>query len=100
VPQSKLDRQQSARAEFKQHRAEHSGAHKQQTDGPDRVLVNHIGVHDEAHDAAYVSIFKRAAPLITGRPPSLGGGLSPKGFHAFSGLARVASVESLLSPAR
>jgi hypothetical protein len=31
VPLSKLDRQQSARAEFKQHNAEHSGAHKQQT---------------------------------------------------------------------
>ena len=34
--------------------AEHSGAHKQKTDRPDRVLVNHIGVHDEAHDVAYL----------------------------------------------
>ena len=32
--------------------AEYSGAHKQQTDGPDRVLVNHIGLHDEAHNVA------------------------------------------------
>ena len=40
---SKLDRQQSTRAEFKQHSAEHSGAHKQQVDGPDRALVNLIG---------------------------------------------------------
>ncbi|HWX14907.1 MAG TPA: hypothetical protein VNY06_08725 [Methylocella sp.] len=54
MPLSKVDRQQSARAQFKQHSAEHSGADKQQTDGPDRVLVNHIGVHDEAHDVAYL----------------------------------------------
>src|SRR5262249_13646779 len=41
---------------FKQHCAEHSGAHEQQTDSPDRVLVGHIGVHDEAHDVS--SLFR------------------------------------------
>ena len=46
-------RYRSARP-WKQHNAEHSGAHKQKTDDPDRVLVNHIGVHD-AHDVAYLS---------------------------------------------
>ena len=49
VALSQLDRQQPARAEFKQHSAKTAAHTKQETDGPYRILVNHIRVHDEAH---------------------------------------------------
>jgi hypothetical protein len=53
--------------------AEHSGAHKQQTDGPDRVLVNHIRAHDEAHDIA-CSGSREACTDHTGHPVPRGQG--------------------------